>query len=171
MFSKASKPAPGAAAPGGSESKQGGGKQGGGKQGGSGIPSIISADLKVEGNLTSNGDIQIDGTVEGDVTSHVLTVGEGATVHGALEAETIRIYGTVKGTLTANSVILTVSAKVDGDITHGTLAMEAGASFAGQIKRLERPIGSSAGAKVTSASDEKSSPSSYGSASAKPYST
>ena len=126
MFSKASKPAPGAAAPGGSDSKLGGGKRSGG-----GIPSIISADLKVEGNLISNGDIQIDGTVEGDVTSVGLTVGDAATVRGALEAESIRVYGTVIGTLTANSVVLAVSAKVDGDITHGTLSMEAGASFAG----------------------------------------
>ena len=166
MFSKASKPAPGAAAPGGSESKRGGGTQGGG-----GIPSIISADLKVDGNLTSNGDIQVDGTVEGDVTSRGLTVGEGATVRGALEAETLRVYGTVIGTLTANSVVLTASSKVDGDITHGTLSMEAGASFAGQIKRLERPIGSS-GASVgapTAASKNNPAPSTYGSTPAKPY--
>ena len=147
MFSKTSKPAPDVAAPGGTDSKQRGG-----------IPSIISADLKVEGNLTSNGDIQIDGTVEGDVTSRGLTVGEGASVRGGLRAETIRVYGTVMGTLTADSVVLAASAKVDGDITHGTLSMEAGASFAGQIKRLERPVGG-----------EKSTLSSYGDTSAKPY--
>lgn len=160
MFSKASKPAPGAAAPGGSDSKLGGG-----------IPSIISADLKVEGNLISNGDIQIDGTVEGDVTSVGLTVGDAATVRGALEAESIRVYGTVIGTLTANSVVLAVSAKVDGDITHGTLSMEAGASFSGHIKRLERPIGASTDAAPTSVSGEKSSPSSSDPSSSGPSSS
>ncbi len=148
MFSKASKPAPSVAVSEGPDDS----KRGGGKRGGSGIPSIISPDLKVEGNLISSGDVQIDGAVEGDVTSRGLTVGDGASVHGALVAETIRVYGAVSGTITADSVVLASTAKVDGDITHGTLSMEAGASLAGQIKRLERPIGGSGTAAGTPAS-------------------
>ena len=41
-------------------------------------PSIISADLKITGNLASAGDLQIDGTVEGDITSRQVTIGQGA---------------------------------------------------------------------------------------------
>ena len=43
-----------------------------------GIPSIISPDLKIVGDLKSHGDIQIDGTIEGDINSRLLTVGEQA---------------------------------------------------------------------------------------------
>src|SRR3546814_1266085 len=43
-----------------------------------GVPSIISADLRITGNLKSDGDIQVDGHVEGDIDSATLTVGEGA---------------------------------------------------------------------------------------------
>ncbi|MHA1600847.1 MAG: bactofilin family protein [Alphaproteobacteria bacterium] len=157
MFSKASKPAPGAVASGGSGSKRVGG-----------IPSIISPDLKVEGNLTCSGDIQVDGFVEGDVTSRGLTVGDGATVRGAVVAETIRVYGSVSGTITANSVILASTAKVDGDITHGSLSMEAGASLAGQIKRLERPVGG--GSTTSSTGNDAPASSSYsGTTPSKPY--
>jgi len=163
MFSKASKPAADASAPGISDVSKRGGKQGGG-----GIPSIISPDLKVDGNLTSSGDIQVDGTVEGDVTSRGLTVGDGAMVRGDLVAETIRVYGSVAGTIKANSVILASSAKVDGDITHGSLSMEAGASLAGQIKRLERPIGGSASASLAG-NDSPTSPGYSGTTPAKPY--
>ena len=46
-------------------------------------PSIISSDLKIKGDLICNGDIQIDGTIEGDVVSRSITVGEGADVPGA----------------------------------------------------------------------------------------
>lgn len=165
MFSKASKPAPGATGSGGSGSKQGGGKQGGG-----GIPSIISPDLKVEGNLTCGGDIQVDGVVEGDVTSRGLTVGDGATVRGAVVAETVRVYGAVAGTITANSVVLASTAKVDGDITHGSLSMEAGASLAGQIKRLERPIGGGSATSLAGNDTPVPPSTSYsGTAPAKPY--
>lgn len=151
MFSKASKPVAKIDTPSGSD---------GGKPS-SGVPSIISPDLKVEGNLTSRGDIQVDGTVEGDVTSRGLTVGEKAVVRGALVAETIRVYGAVTGTITANTVVLAGTAKVDGDITHRSLSMEAGASMTGQIKRLERPIGGESAAPASTGYS--------GQAPAKPY--
>ena len=49
-----------------------------------GVPSIISPDLKIIGDLKSSGDIQIDGTIEGDINSRLLTVGEQATVEGCI---------------------------------------------------------------------------------------
>jgi cytoskeletal protein CcmA (bactofilin family) len=63
---------------------------------------------------------------------------------------------------------------VDGDITHGTLSMEAGASFAGQIKRLQQPVGGSgssgSGTSAGAASSSTSASSSFGSGTpAKPY--
>src|SRR3546814_11413014 len=52
-----------------------------------GVPSIISADLRITGNLKSDGDIQVDGHVEGDIDSATLTVGEGAHVKGHISCE------------------------------------------------------------------------------------
>ncbi|HBM89974.1 MAG TPA: polymer-forming cytoskeletal protein, partial [Rhodobiaceae bacterium] len=45
-------------------------------------PSIISNDLVVQGNLIAGGDIQIDGTVEGDIRSASITIGEQASISG-----------------------------------------------------------------------------------------
>ena len=129
-----------------------------------GVPSIISTDLKIVGDLKSNGDIQIDGTVEGDIDSRMLTIGDGATVKGSIAAETVRISGSVFGQVKANAVSLAKTAKVTGDITHETLTMEAGAFLEGGVRRME--AGSIAGgAKVSpfrptqngSASDSPSS--------------
>jgi cytoskeletal protein CcmA (bactofilin family) len=103
----------------------------------SGIPSIISADMKIVGSIESKGDVQIDGTIEGDVASHTLTVSDSASVRGSISAETVRVSGTVKGGIKAKSVTLTRSAKVEGDIIHEALAIEPGANFEGQCKRLE----------------------------------
>ena len=109
-----------------------------------GVPSIISADLKIVGDLHSNGDIQIDGTVEGDIASQTVTVGEGAVVKGALVAEDVRVYGSIFGQVKANSVVLAPTAKVEGDIAHQSLSMEAGASLIGSLSRLAQGIGASA---------------------------
>ena len=108
------------------------------------VPSIISADLKIIGDLHSSGDLQIDGAVEGDISSRSLTIGESAVVRGSLAAETVRVYGSVFGEVKANSVTLAKTAKVEGDIMHQSLSMEAGAELIGKLSRLEAKIGGGA---------------------------
>jgi len=108
-----------------------------------GVPSIISPDLKIIGDLKSNGDIQIDGRIEGDINSRLLTVGEQATVEGCIVADTVRISGTVLGQVRAKTVHLDKKARVTGDITHEILTMEAGAFFEGQVRRIEQTSGAS----------------------------
>lgn len=102
-----------------------------------GVPSIISADLRVTGNLKSDGDIQVDGYIEGDIDSATLTVGEGAHVKGHISCESVRICGTIDGAVKAKSVVMAKTARVIGDIIHDSLAIEAGAFIEGNIKRLE----------------------------------
>jgi len=112
-----------------------------------GVPSIISPDLTITGNLKSNGDIQIDGTVEGDIDSRLLTIGQAAHVNGSIVAETVRISGKVEGQVKAKNVTLDKTAKVIGDITHESLTMEAGAQFEGRVSRMQNASNGS-GAKV-----------------------
>lgn len=101
----------------------------------SGVPSIISADLTIEGNLVSHGDLQIDGTVQGDIWSRTLTLGEDGRIEGAIEAETVRLCGEVQGQVKAATVVVTKTAKVQGDILHDSLAIEAGAFIDGHCRR------------------------------------
>lgn len=104
---------------------------------GAAVPSIISADLKITGNLTSSGDIQVDGAVEGDISSRTLTVGEDAHIDGSIVAESVRVCGQVSGEVRATSVTLAKTARVKGDIAHQSLSIEAGAYIEGNIRRLE----------------------------------
>lgn len=132
----------------------------------SGVPSIISPDLKIVGDLKSGGDIQIDGTIEGDINSRLLTIGEQALVEGSIVADTVRISGTVKGQIQARIVHLDKVARVTGDVTHETLTMEAGASLEGQVKRMEpaRTAAATKAVPVRPAVSANDSGSSYGGA-------
>ena len=85
--------------------------------------SSLSSDLIVKGNLQTTGDIQIEGTVEGDIRAHLLTVGEGATIRGEVIADDVVINGRVIGKVRGLKVRLTSSAKVEGDIIHKTIAI------------------------------------------------
>ena len=103
-------------------------------------PSILSADLTVHGSLTSDGEVQLDGNVEGDVRAAALTVGEDATVKGEIVAESVTIRGKVNGSVRARQVQLAASARMEGDIVHSTLAVESGAYFDGYCKRDSDPM-------------------------------
>ncbi len=107
----------------------------------SAVPSIISADLKIVGNMQSNGDIQVDGTVEGDIRSQSLTIGEKASITGEIVADDIVIRGRVIGTIRGRRVQLSSTCHVEGDILHEALAVETGAFFEGNCRHSDDPIG------------------------------
>ena len=100
------------------------------------VPSIISASLRIVGNLVSAGDVQIDGIVDGDVKSRVLTISHGAAVNGAIEADNVYIQGEVNGQITAENVVLGASARVVGDVVHSNLVIESGAFLEGHCRHL-----------------------------------
>ncbi|HEX7775500.1 MAG TPA: polymer-forming cytoskeletal protein [Parvibaculum sp.] len=104
-------------------------------------PSIISTDLVVHGNLVATGDIQVDGTVEGDIRSQSLTIGEKASITGEIVADDIVIRGRVIGTIRGRRVQLSSTCHVEGDILHEALAVETGAFFEGNCRHSDDPIG------------------------------
>ncbi|MCC6006632.1 MAG: polymer-forming cytoskeletal protein [Rhodobacteraceae bacterium] len=109
-------------------------------------PSVLSSDLTIKGNLKTTGDIQVEGTVEGDIRAHLLTVGETATIKGEIVADDIVVNGRVIGRIRGLKVRLTSNARVEGDIIHKTIAIESGAHFEGSVQRQEDPL-SNGGAK------------------------
>ncbi|MGI3184037.1 bactofilin family protein [Nioella aestuarii] len=102
--------------------------------------SVLSSDLTITGNLRTTGDIQVEGTVNGDIRAHLLTVGEGATIEGEIVADDIVVTGRVVGRVRGLKVRLTATAKVEGDIIHKTIAIESGAHFEGSVQRQEDPL-------------------------------
>ena len=102
------------------------------------MPSIVSAGLQVTGNLISDGDVQIEGTIEGDIRSRMLTVGEEGAVKGSINASEVVVSGTVEGKIRAKQVTVAHTARVIGDIIHDHLAVEAGAYVNGSLKRLSK---------------------------------
>jgi len=102
--------------------------------------SVLSSDLTITGNLKTTGDIQIEGTVEGDIRAHLLTVGEGATIRGELIADDVVVNGRIVGRVRGLKVRLTSTARVEGDIIHKTIAIESGAHFEGSVQRQDDPL-------------------------------
>ena len=100
-------------------------------------PSILGADLKITGDIASAGEVHVSGVVKGDIAAKKLTVGEGGSVVGAVEADVAMVAGTLTGRLTATMVTLASTARVVADITHVSLTIEPGAVFEGYSRRVD----------------------------------
>lgn len=94
--------------------------------------SLLAENVSVQGDLTSEGDVQLDGALHGDLKVSHLSIGETGRVEGSILAESVEVRGRVTGAITARSVKLFATARVDGDIVHEQLAIDAGAHFAGR---------------------------------------
>lgn len=97
--------------------------------------SVIGPDLTITGNLISKGQVQIEGTIEGDIHGSHVVVGENANVAGGIIAEEVVIRGHVMGSIRSKRVMLQATSQVDGDIFHQALSIEQGAMFEGKSRR------------------------------------
>jgi cytoskeletal protein CcmA (bactofilin family) len=115
---------------------------------------IIEKTTKIVGDITSQADFRIDGNVEGTInTTGKVVVGEDGIVSGKVTCSNSDIAGLIKGSLDVSGILsLKSSARVEGDVITGKLAIESGANVDANI--------SMKGAKKMKAlsSDEKQTP-------------
>ena len=107
------------------------------KAAGSAAPSILSTDLTVTGDLVSEGELQIDGKVIGDVRCTMLTIGVSGCLTGQVFADYALIRGKVVGRIRAHNVTLALTARVMGDVIHESLMIEPGAFIEGRCERRD----------------------------------
>jgi cytoskeletal protein CcmA (bactofilin family) len=106
--------------------------------------SYIGSEVTVTGDIRTEGELHVDGTVTGDVRCGALTQGAGSEVRGNIQAETARLAGFVDGAVEAGALTLEASARVTGDILYETVAMAEGAEVDGRFKRRRSGGGSTA---------------------------
>ena len=99
--------------------------------------SILSQNINIHGDIVCNGDIQLDGTVCGDVNTKSLTIGTNAQVTGEILSDSVKISGHVKGRITARIVELMETAYIEGDVVHSIISMEAGAKINGMMSHID----------------------------------
>ena len=104
------------------------------------VPSIIGEDLTITGNVTSKGEIQVDGEIQGDIHCGSLLLGDKSQVMGSVIAEDVVVRGRVTGSIRGLRVTLQAQSHVEGDIFHQSLAIEQGAYFEGKSRRSDDPL-------------------------------
>ena len=97
--------------------------------------SVFALDLVVEGDASSIGPIEVQGSVVGSLRTPEITVAGSGRVEGSVVAHDLVVLGAVSGTVLARNVQLAPSAVVQADVTHERIAIEAGAELEGRLQR------------------------------------
>ena len=104
------------------------------------VPTIISEGSKIIGDVISGGILHVDGRIEGDVTCEELVIGVKGSVSGNITSKNLHLYGVLKGSASVDNLFISKSAKLLGDVTHNTIAVEPGAYIDGHCIRNGGPI-------------------------------
>ena len=91
--------------------------------------SIIGRGAIFKGKISNATTIEINGRVDADIKSEKVTLGKNATLEGSITSELVVISGNYQGKIKADSVWLTDSSVITGEINYKSLQMDRGAAL------------------------------------------
>lgn len=97
--------------------------------------SFFGKTMRIEGQVTSDEDLTIEGKVEGQLeVSKTLNIGNDGVIDGEISAAVVRISGEAKGNLIASQKLeISSQGRYTGDIKAETIRVEEGANIKGTI--------------------------------------
>lgn len=97
---------------------------------------LISNGTEITGDIKSNGDIRIDGTLNGVLnTKGKVVIGTTGKVKGEVICKNSEVAGNIEGKITVGQLLnLKASSKINGDIITSKLSIEPGAVFSGNCR-------------------------------------
>jgi len=99
---------------------------------------LLGPDIAIDGDLAATADLHLDGRVDGDIKCAALVQGETSQIVGMVVAENAHVAGTIKGSISADTLVILKTARIEGDVTYGTLSIEEGAQVEGNFSN--RPV-------------------------------
>lgn len=94
---------------------------------------LIGGGTSIVGDITSNGDVRIDGTLKGNISiSGKLVIGQSGQIEGNVTCQNADVSGEIQGSVNVSELLaLKSTAKILGDIVTGKISIEPNATFTG----------------------------------------
>jgi len=102
--------------------------------------SVLDCSVRLTGDLWSEGDVQIDGHLCGNISCVQLIVSKDAVVTGVIIAHEAVIRGKTTGIIRATRVLLQETARVESEIIYKSLAVDEGANVRGNARPSLNPL-------------------------------
>jgi len=100
--------------------------------------SILGADLRVSGEISTTGSVEVLGEVDGNIGAAGLIIGQEGRLKGTVQAGLVDVKGKLDGKVTCESLTLRSTAVVKADITTAAIVIESGASIDGRFLKPKR---------------------------------
>ena len=95
--------------------------------------SVLGADLRITGEVSSAGSVEVLGEIDGNITANGLIIGNEGKVKGTVTAHTVEVKGKLDGKVSCESFTLRASSDVRADVTTTSLIIESGAGIEGRF--------------------------------------
>jgi cytoskeletal protein CcmA (bactofilin family) len=116
--------------------------------------SVFGADIAITGDVRAEAELHVDGRIEGDIACSTLVQGATSEIAGAVVADTARLAGRVRGSITVGELVILRSAKIEGDVHYDTLTIEQGAEVDGRLAHRTTAAGSTEQPAISLPSDD-----------------
>lgn len=97
--------------------------------------SVLASDLRIIGDITSTGTVEVHGEVEGTLAAHTLTIAPEGAINGQVAADTVEVKGRLDGRVDSATFTLRASAQVAADVSYTNLVIESGAQIEGRFSK------------------------------------
>lgn len=97
--------------------------------------SVLASDLKISGDITSSGSVEVLGEVDGTISARSLTIGAEGSVKGDITAEVAEVKGAIDGRVKTQDFTLRSTARAKTDVVYTTLTIDSGAQIEGRFSR------------------------------------
>lgn len=95
--------------------------------------SVLGADLRITGEISTTGSVEVLGEIDGNLTANGLIIGAEGRMRGSVQAHTVEVKGKLDGKVACESFTLRSSAEVKADVTTSAIVIESGAVMDGRF--------------------------------------
>ena len=90
---------------------------------------VLGNGAKFTGKISNSKSIEINGSVQADLVTEKVTIGSTGNFKGAVKSDLVVIAGEYEGKMKADSIWLTESSRISGEIHYKSLQMDRGAAL------------------------------------------
>tara|TARA_A100001015_G_scaffold209249_1_gene234239 strand:+ start:118 stop:510 length:393 start_codon:yes stop_codon:yes gene_type:complete len=90
---------------------------------------ILGSGARFKGKISNANSIEINGFVEADLVTEKVTIGSAGKFTGAVDSDLVVIAGEYEGKMQAESVWLTETSRISGEVHYKSLQMDRGAAL------------------------------------------
>ena len=90
---------------------------------------VLGSGARFTGKISNAKSIEINGFVEADLTTEKVTIGSSGKFLGKVDSELVVIAGEYEGKMQADSVWLTETSRISGEVHYKSLQMDRGAAL------------------------------------------